>query len=252
METIYQTLKKRTQRIAAQYPVPSFYRRYAFEKSYSEDFFNKNKFVLSLKEVVSGYLGENLGHGFEHASKVSLDAGILVLVEARLAGFSRTAADRLLLLVQSAGLLHDISRTEADHSRRGAEAAREMLKARALEAWEIDDICRAIYNHEAFKETVAPPTRAGSIVSDCLYDADKFRWGTDNFSHTLWDMVRFSNVPIASFVAHFPKGMETLERIRATFRTRTGKRFGPDFIDIGTAIGRELYRVMGEEYHLLK
>jgi hypothetical protein len=251
METIYQTLKKRTQQIAAQYPVPSFYRRYALESSYSEDFFNKNKFVLSLKEIVSSHLSENLGHGFEHASKVSVDAGALVLIEARLAGFSRPAIDRLLLLSQSAGLLHDISRTEEDHSRKGAKVARELLKGHALEASEIDDICRAIYNHEAFKTTVSSLTQTGSIISDCLYDADKFRWGKDNFSHTLWDMVQSSNTPIASFVAHFPKGMDTLVKIRETFRTRTGKKYGPDFIDNGIAIGRELYRVMEEEYQLL-
>jgi hypothetical protein len=251
METIYQTLKKRAHQIAAQYPAPSFYRRYALESSYSADFFKKNKFVLALKEMVSGHLSENLGHGFEHASKVSVDAGVLVLIEARLARFSRPVIDRLLLLVQSAGLLHDISRTEEDHSRKGAGIARELLKGYALEAREIDDICRAIHNHEAFKETLSSPTQAGSIVSDCLYDADKFRWGTDNFSYTLWDMVHFSEIPISSFVAHFPKGMDTLERIHDTFRTRTGKKYGPDFIDIGLSIGRELYRVMEKEYHLL-
>lgn len=251
METIYRTLKKRTLQIAAQYPMPSFYRHYAPESSYSADFFKKNKFILALKEVVLGLLGENLGHGFEHASKVSVDAGTLVLTEARLARYSRPVVDRLLLLVQSAGLLHDISRTEADHSRIGANVAREILKGYNLDAWEVDDICRAIHNHEAFKDTVSSPTQAGGIISDCLYDADKFRWGTDNFSHTLWDMVNFSDIPIESFVAQFPKGMDALVKIRETFRTRTGKKYGPDFIDIGLSIGRELYRVMGEEYHLL-
>lgn len=251
METIYQALKKRTLQIAAQHPAPSFYRRYALENSYSVDFFNKNKFILTLKPVVFSYLSENLGHGIEHASKVSVDAGTLVLVEARLARFSKPAMDRLLLLVQSAGLLHDIKRTEADHSRKGAEAARKLLWGDDLKDPEIDDICRAIHNHEAFRETLSSPTQAGTIVSDCLYDADKFRWGTDNFSHTLWDMVHFSNTPIADFVAHFPKGMETLLKIRETFRSRTGKIYGPDFIDIGLTIGRELYRAMEEEYRLL-
>jgi hypothetical protein len=251
MDTIYQALRKRTQRIVAQYAAPSIYRRHAPENRYSTDFYHKNKVILTLKEVVSSHLGENLGHGFDHASKVSVDAGILALIEARQAGFSRPAVDRLLLLAQSAGLLHDINRTEKDHSRKGAETAREMLEVYAFAPGEIDDICRAIYNHEAFKETMPSPTRGGSIVSDCLYDADKFRWGSDNFSHTIWDMVHFSDIPIASFVAHFPKGMETLVKIRGTFRTRTGKKYGPGFIDIGLAIGRELYKAMAEEFHLL-
>ena len=250
METIYQTLKLRTQQIAAHYPAPSFYRRHALECRYSAGFFHTNGFIVSLKETVRDRLSENLGHGFEHASKVSLDAGTLVLIEASLARLSRPAIERLLLLVQSAALLHDISRTEENHSRKGAQIARNLLQEYTFDAREVDDICRAIYNHEAFKETASSPTQTGSILSNCLYDADKFRWGTDNFSYTLWDMVRFSDIPIDRFVAHFPKGMETLVKIRETFRTRTGKKYGPDFIDIGLAIGRELYRVIENEFHL--
>lgn len=250
MESIYQTLKKRAHQIAAQYPAPPFYRRYALESGYSSEFFKKNEFILALKEMVFSHLSGNLGHGFEHASKVSVDAGTLVLIEAQLSKLSKPTTDRLLLLAQSAGLLHDISRTEDDHAKSGAETARKLLQNHAFEAHELDDICHAIRNHEAFKQTVSSPTRMGRLISDCLYDADKFRWGADNFSYTLWDMVQFLDIPIARFVADFPKGMDTLIKIRETFRTGTGKKYGPDFIDIGLTIGRELYQVMEKECHL--
>jgi len=46
--------------------------------------------------------------------------------------------------------------------------------------------------------------------------------------------------------------MERLTKIRNTFRTDTGKKYGPQFIDIGLAIGEELFDVINTEFaHLL-
>jgi hypothetical protein len=42
-------------------------------------------------------------------------------------------------------------------------------------------------------------------------------------------------------MAHFLTGLEGVRRIRETFRTETGKYYGPDFIDLGLEIGRRLY-----------
>jgi len=50
----------------------------------------------------------------------------------------------------------------------------------------------------------------------------------------------------------YPKGMERLYKIKSTFRTRTGKKYGPQFIDIGLAIGEDLLKVINAEFaHLL-
>jgi hypothetical protein len=38
--------------------------------------------------------------------------------------------------------------------------------------------------------------------------------------------------------------MALLKKIRDTFRSRTGRRYGPQFIDMGIAIGQELYEVI--------
>jgi hypothetical protein len=38
--------------------------------------------------------------------------------------------------------------------------------------------------------------------------------------------------------------MALLKKIRGTFRSRTGRRYGPQFIDMGIAIGEELYQVI--------
>jgi hypothetical protein len=109
---------------------------------------------------------------------------------------------------------------------------------------EITQVCAAIRNHEAFTRQQRLPARQARIISDCLYDADKFRWGPDNFNHTVWDMVGFVNPPLEVFVDHFPKGMALLKKIRGTFRSRTGRRYGPQFIDMGIAIGEALYQVI--------
>ena len=99
---------------------------------------------------------------------------------------------------------------------------------------------------------MAIDSTAGRLVSDCLYDADKFRWGPDNFSDTLWEMVSFMNPPLSVFVSRYPSGMETLFKIRSTFRSRTGKKYGPQFIDLGLAVGNELYKVIMHHYsHLI-
>ena len=42
--------------------------------------------------------------------------------------------------------------------------------------------------------------------------------------------------------------MESLRRIKATFRSTAGRRYGPQFIDLGIAIGEELYRVITTEF----
>ena len=117
---------------------------------------------------------------------------------------------------------------------------------------EIEDVSRAILNHVAFKATIAIKNLEGVLVSDCLYDADKFRWGPDNFQDTIWSMVTFSKTPIVKFMDLYHQGMEKIAKIKDTFRTETGKKYGPQFIDLGLAIGEELFQVIEAEFaHLL-
>jgi hypothetical protein len=146
-------------------------------------------------------------------------------------------------------LLHDIQRKQKNHAEQGASRARTVLAAYPLACDEIEDVCIAIRNHEAFKDTVSVNTREGALVSDCLYDADKFRWGPDNFTDTLWDMVAYTRPLLSDFLRHYPSGMESLARIKSTFRTAAGRIYGPGFIDLGIAIGEELYRVIRTEFH---
>jgi hypothetical protein len=102
----------------------------------------------------------------------------------------------------------------------------------------------AIENHEAFKLERAPPDDLTALVSGALYDADKFRWGPDNFVTTLWEICDYQDWSLERIVDVFPRGLEIIESISETFRTQTGRFYGPEFIDIGLEVGHYLYRRM--------
>lgn len=249
METIYTKIRTRARQIASRFPTPDFYEKEADAVALSHELMEKSRHIFDLKAIVAEHLEDDFGHGLQHAIKVSLEAGSLVLIEGQRMLLSRQAITRQVLLVQCAGLLHDIRRKNKDHAIKGAEFTKILLQDFPLSSEEVADICLAIQNHEAFKNKIEIDSPTGKLISDCLYDADKFRWGPDNFTDTLWEMVSFLNPPLETFIAHYPKGMKGLERIKQTFRTQAGQQYGPQFIDIGLAIGEELYRVIQKEFN---
>lgn len=244
MDAVYLELRAIARKIVARFPRPDFYSSYQSEARDSRQFFQSDTTIVRLRRDMAGCLDNDLGHGMGHVEKVAVDAGTLVIVESRLAGQVGNQVRRNLLLAQCAGLLHDICRKEKSHADRGAERARDILQTYPLIPEEIGHVCTAIRNHEAFTRLKPLPALQARMVSDCLYDADKFRWGPDNFTHTVWDMVGYLNPTLDTFLDHYPKGMALLKKIRGTFRSLTGRRYGPQFIDMGIAIGEELYEVI--------
>ena len=248
MDPIFVRIREHSRQIAARLPAPVFYKDCAQAARRSRDFFETDPVIGKLLAFVTDHLEDDFGHGLDHAVKVTLDAGTLLIVEGRHQTDTHARVQDRLRVVQSAGLLHDIQRKQKHHAQRGADYARHLLTDYPFSAREINDIHAAIANHEAFTEPTPIDTVDGRLISDCLYDADKFRWGPDNFTHTVWDMVSFSGVPLATFVALYPKAIGGLNRIRSTFRTPTGRVYGPEFIDLGLAIGEELLRFIGAEF----
>jgi len=251
MEIIYARIRQRARQIVSQYPLPDFYQDHSLANELSLQYLETNAFTEKLRSFVAEHLEDDFGHGIEHSLKVAIDAGALMIIENKLAGRSDNFINQRVIIVQCAGLLHDIQRGYENHAVKGAAYARKVLQVFPFKAHEVDDICRAIRNHEAFKKTVKARTSEGALVSDCLYDADKFRWGPDNFTDTVWAMVSFSNIPVAQFMDFYPEGMEKLSSIKHTFRTNTGKKYGPQFIDLGLAIGKELFDVIQTEFAYL-
>jgi hypothetical protein len=250
MDPIYLELKKRANEIIAQYPPPDFHTDYPWATERSSEMLYTNLIVSELLDFVTHHIDDDFGHGIDHSVRVSIDAGAIILIDGISNNLSEKKIKRLLLLVQCASLLHDFKRKEINHSLAGAKFAETFLKTFSLSSEEIRCISLAIRNHEAFRPEVIADTITRQLISDSLYDADKFRWGPDNFARTLWDMVNFQNTPISVFVSNYQKGMAFISKVKSTFRSTTGKKYGPLFIDRGILIGEELYRIMRSEFGL--
>jgi hypothetical protein len=248
MQSIYAQIQQSVMEMAARYPLPDFCKDFPSENQFSRHLLETDATVAEVKQFVRQRLDDDFGHGMEHAVKVALDAGTLMVVEGKRWGLSRDSNHRRVLLAQCAGLFHDIRRKEKDHAGEGSIYAREVFSGYAFTDDEVNDIALAIANHEAFKDPIPIESVRGEILSNCLYDADKFRWGPDNFTHTLWQMVASYNPPLSKFLARYWKGMEGVARISHTFRTVTGKTYGPQFIEIGLAMGKDIFEMIRKDY----
>lgn len=234
-----------SERIATEVEQPRFYREKGREVELSRAFFEGSDMVVAALRIVEDR-ADRFGHGISHVRKVAVDAGALILIEA---GEDEPAesVERLILLVQLASVLHDIKRTEPEHAERGAEEADILLKEFKLGDRERRAVVQAIRNHEAFKADEPLDEPSLQVLSDALYDADKFRWGPDNFTETVWMMVAPMHVPLSALMDHFLPSLEGIERIKTTFRTSAGREYGPDFIERGLEIGRRVYEELTED-----
>jgi len=150
MEQIYARLRKRARQIVSHYPAPDFYQDNSFANELSRQYFETNPVIDELRRFVAKNIEDDFGHGLEHAIKVAVDAGSLMIIENKLAGYSDDLNSRRIIIGQCAGLLHDIQRKHKNHAIRGADYARKVLKIYPLNPDEVEDIYLAIRNHEAF------------------------------------------------------------------------------------------------------
>jgi len=239
----YQLLQARAHEVANTLPEPAFYRAHAPAVNRANEMLRNDKLILKCR----AYLDESkleCAHGLCHCEAVARDAGAIVLVEGKRHNIDGSKITSLFIDAIIAGLLHDIKRREDDHAVRGSIEAENILRSLDVDDRSRSYITYAIRNHEAFKIVCDLDDKDGCMVSDALYDADKFRWGPENFTGTLWLMVNAHETPIESLHKNFREKMKGIERIRDTFRTDTGKRYGPEFIDQGIQIGNAIYAKM--------
>lgn len=234
------------ERIALEFPEPLFYRALKTELMISERKLDEDECVRECITIIEG-MGFLPGHGIEHVTKVALEAGAIVLHEIR-SSLSEDSKLRYLKMVHMAGILHDIKRFEPDHAQKGADAAYELLADFQMPENDRVAVSLAIANHEAFKQERSMPCAATQLVSDALYDADKFRWGPDNFTETVWQMIAPFKIPLDTLLDKFEPSMQGIEMIRGTFRSETGKAYGPEFIDNGISIGSILIDRLRERF----
>ena len=235
----YEEARRICEEIAATFETPRFYREKVNEVDDSRRLFENNPIVQSCLDILATN-ESSYGHGLSHARKVAIDSGAIVLIEGIHLAKGNTLK-RMVLLAHLAGVSHDIKRSHSDHAIEGAKEAEKILKGFDLGHDERKAISQAIENHEAFKPCHPLNSPTDQLLSDALYDADKFRWGPDNFREMIWDIIIPRKIPLSTVLDHFTTGLEGIEKIRDTFRTTTGREYGPDFIDIGLKIGRKLY-----------
>jgi len=246
---IIQTLsdaKSLSEKIAGAFAAPRFYREKKIEIGESLRLFENNPMVTACMEIITARANFS-GHGLSHARKVAIDTGAIILIE----GHHAIEADnikRAVILAHIAGILHDIKRSSKNHARQGAEETKKILMGFDLTDKEQKSVVDAIGNHEAFQPCTPLADPDAQLLSDALYDADKFRWGPDNFTEMIWDISDTLNISIEILLDHFPAGLKTLEKIRDTFRTSTGREYGPDFIALGLKIGEKLYKELEKEH----
>lgn len=248
VKDIYEEMMVASQEIAASFPEPSFYICCRESLTLSRSLFEEDARVITCRAFVLNELKDDFGHGMNHSEKVALEAGALTYIEGERLSLGESSRKEACLLAQISGLLHDLRRNEKDHARAGASSALRILREFSLFPKKEEYIVDAIANHEAFIEPKKMDTPVGQIISDSLYDADKFRWGPDNFTQTLWHMLRFSNARIVPMIHRFQKGMEGISKIKGTFRTETGKIYGPEFIELGLKIGGKIYEYLREQF----
>lgn len=248
MTDIYQQIRTHAREIVGRHPIPRFYRACAAELAASERFFRGAPMLAELEALVAREEDLRLGHGLDHSRKVTIEAGALVILEIQAGDKPTTHLPRRVLVAHCAGLLHDIRRGKPDHAAQGARRAAQVLAQFPLSPTEVADICAAIGNHVAFHPPQPLTSPEGQLLSDVLYDADKFRWGPDNFNYMLWDMVAAWNPSLNEFIRRFPKGLSRVGRIRDSFRSVIGKRYGPEFIDLGLAMGAEILEMVRRDF----
>jgi hypothetical protein len=238
--SIYQRLKEKAFRTAERIGPPSFYAARSGELDISASSFRENRLVHACRANMDESK-LHPAHGLPHCEKVAIEAGAIVLAER--AG-EDAGTEELMFCAQIAGLLHDITRAGKDHSVTGSIEAGRILEDCGIGKRKKRYVTAAIRNHEAFREVLMSEDESARLVSDALYDADKFRWGPDNFTTTLWLMVKASGTSARTLYNTFQEKMTGIRRIKETFRSETGRRYGPEFIDFGIEIGNEIYAEM--------
>jgi len=241
-------LQREAEWIASKHPPPEFYTRFKAPLALARKLFFTNPALVRLRRMVEPILQEDMGHGLFHSTRVGIDAAALIFVELESDHIGHIKVERLMVLGLICGLLHDLCRDEAGHAEAGAKEAEKLLRKFPLGPREVKCVCRAISNHEAFIAPLPCDPPWSQLISDCLYDADKFRWGPDNFTHTLWYMVNHQGITPQELIEKFPWGMTGILRISETFRTPTGRQFGPDIIETGVAIGKEIYHYLLQHF----
>ena len=85
---------------------------------------------------------------------------------------------------------------------------------------------------------------AAILLAGALYDADKFRFGPDIFATTLWELCECDEWSLEQIAERFAEGPRLAREFAGTFRTREGRRYGPQLMAEGLVLAEEFTRML--------
>jgi hypothetical protein len=249
-DSILEALSLEVKNLAADSRI-DFYLDFQKYHSISKTLFFTNPLVGRCKNDVLPYFESHVGNGVEHAKKVAIDAGTLILVEGR--GWDPVQIKRWSLLAQLAGLIHDIHAPQPDHAARAAATARQIVACYPLPDVEKEAIVFAVEHHEnLFGDGCTMPS-VYRWVSNALHDADRFRWSLDSLKASLIGAGSGNREQtVCAMRLQLSKEIQKIRSIASTFKTGTGQRYGQQFINAGLAIGEHLQQRLHDQVSLEK
>lgn len=238
-------LKRRARDLAASRPQPAFVMDCAEELSHASNLFFDHPMMLRLQSDALGFLNDPCGLGVEHGKRVAIDAAALVLAEP--SGLNQEERRRAALLAEMAGLLHDALRYEDDHAEKGADLCLRILRGYALAPEERLWIAQAVALHEiSLPLAVDGGSEFLKLLTGAVHDADRFRFGPDIFSATLWELCECDDWSLEEIVRAFPEGARRAQTFLKGFRTEQGRRYGPGLIAEGISLSSDYERMLGQ------
>lgn len=237
-------IKRRARDLVAARPLPAFCLDCAEELGHASSLFFDHPLMLRLQADALGFLNEACGLGVEHGKRVAIDAAAIVLAEP--SDLSADERRRLSLLAEMAGLLHDALRFEDDHAEKGADLCMRILRGYALEPEERLWIAQAVALHESPLPMADTGPLGARLLAGALHDADRFRFGPDIFSATLWELCDCDEWPLEDIARKFPEGPAMAARLKDSFRTVQGASYGPALLAEGLALAEGCQRLFAQ------
>lgn len=237
-------IKRRAREISAARPQSAFCQECAEELHHASNLFFDHPLMHRLQGDALGFLNDACGFGVAHGKRVAMDAAAIVLAEP--SGLSPDERRRAALLAAMAGLLHDAMRHEEEHPERGADLCMRLLRGYALSPEERVWIAQAVALHEADLPLVENGPEAARLISGAVHDADRFRFGPDVFAATMWEYCDCDEWPLEEIAQAFARGAQRAAGCQGSFRTETGRRYGPAMLAEGQELARRFADMIRE------
>ncbi len=236
--SLLEALKHRGKDCVRGLPKPALYRENAGDAAFTWEAFFNDPLLALLQDEALQYLYDDYMFGIEHAKRTAQDAGLVLLLET--GDMPQEESRRLSVQAQAAGMLSGLERGDAEPERL-AETAAMVLASADLRRSERERILWAIENYR--DESAEPPERGAGLVAATLYDAAKFRYGTDILPTALWmhcDYTTASADELRDCIReHVPGPLEL-----GGFRTGTGRKYGPEILEQGRLVVEDMERFL--------